>query len=123
MDSPNIILKKVWDFESFRPGQEAIISDLYANNDVFALLPTGGGKSICYQLPGIAKSNLTIVISPLVSLMQDQVEQLLKRNIRAAAIYGGMSFREIDITLDNAKFGGYDFLYLSPERLETSIFL
>jgi ATP-dependent DNA helicase RecQ len=123
MDSPNIILKKVWDFESFRPGQEAIISDLYANNDVFALLPTGGGKSICYQIPGIAKSNLTIVISPLVSLMQDQVEQLLKRNIRAAAIYGGMSFREIDITLDNAKFGGYDFLYLSPERLETSIFL
>ena len=98
MDSSINILKNVWGFDAFRPGQEAIISDLYDNHDVFALLPTGGGKSICYQLPGIAKSHLTIVISPLVSLMQDQVDQLKEKNIRAAAIYGGMSFREIDIT-------------------------
>ena len=123
MDSSINILKKVWGFDAFRPGQEAIISDLYENHDVFALLPTGGGKSICYQVPGIAKQHLTIVISPLVSLMQDQVDQLKEKNIRAAAIYGGMSFREIDIALDNARFGAYDFLYLSPERLETPIFI
>ena len=123
MDSPREILKKIWGHEDFRPGQEAIIEDLYAQRDVFALLPTGGGKSICYQVPGILKKGLTIVISPLISLMQDQVEQLTKKGVKAAALYGGMSFREIDITLDNARFGSYDFLYLSPERLETQIFI
>ena len=123
MDSPRKILKKIWGHEDFRPGQEAIIEDLYAGEDIFALLPTGGGKSICYQVPGILKPGLTIVITPLISLMQDQVEQLTKNGVKAASIYGGMSFREIDITLDNARFGSYDFLYLSPERLETQIFI
>ena len=123
MDSPRKILKKIWGHEVFRPGQEVIIDDLCADEDVFALLPTGGGKSICYQVPGILKEGLTIVISPLISLMQDQVEQLTKNGVKAAALYGGMSFREIDITLDNARFGSYDFLYLSPERLETQIFI
>ena len=85
MDSSINILKKVWGFDAFRPGQEAIISDLYENHDVFALLPTGGGKSICYQVPGIAKQHLTIVISPLVSLMQDQVDQL-KENLEALEV-------------------------------------
>ena len=119
MNSPRKILKKIWGHEEFRPGQELIINDLCADEDVFALLPTGGGKSICYQVPGILKKGLTIVISPLISLMQDQVEQLTKNGVKAAALYGGMSYREIDITLDNARFGSYDFLYLSPERLET----
>lgn len=123
MDSPRKILKKFWGHEAFRPGQEIIIDDLCADKDVFALLPTGGGKSICYQVPGILKDGLTIVISPLISLMQDQVEQLTKNGAKAAALYSGMSYREIDITLDNARFGSYDFLYLSPERLETQIFI
>ena len=123
MNSPRKILKKIWGHEEFRPGQELIINDLCADEDVFALLPTGGGKSICYQVPGILKKGLTIVISPLISLMQDQVEQLTKNGVKAAALYGGMSYREIDITLDNARFGSYDFLYLSPERLETQIFI
>ena len=123
MDSPRKILKKIWGHTEFRAGQELIINDLCVGEDVFALLPTGGGKSICYQVPGILKKGLTIVISPLISLMQDQVEQLTKNGVKAAALYGGMSFREIDITLDNARFGSYDFLYLSPERLETQIFI
>ena len=123
MNSPRKILKKIWGHKEFRPGQELIINDLCADEDVFALLPTGGGKSICYQVPGILKKGLTIVISPLISLMQDQVEQLTKNGVKAAALYGGMSYREIDITLDNARFGSYDFLYLSPERLETQIFI
>ena len=123
MDSPHDILKETWGHDHFRLGQEAIIEDLIKGKDVFALLPTGGGKSICYQIPGIIKEGVTLVISPLISLMQDQVEQLVSRGIKAAALYGGMSYREIDITLDNAKFGSYDFLYLSPERLETQIFI
>ena len=123
MDSPRKILKKNWGYEDFRPGQKEIIDDLCAEHDVFALLPTGGGKSICYQVPGILKKGLTIVISPLISLMQDQVNQLIKNGLQAAALYSGMSYREIDITLDNARFGKYNFLYLSPERLETQIFI
>tara|TARA_B100001287_G_scaffold275773_1_gene284371 strand:+ start:2617 stop:4491 length:1875 start_codon:yes stop_codon:yes gene_type:complete len=123
MDSPLKILKKIWGYETFRPGQAGIIQDLCSNKDIFALLPTGGGKSLCYQVPGILKEGLTIVITPLISLMQDQVEQLTRKGVKAAALYGGMSFREIDITLDNARFGSYDFLYLSPERLETQIFI
>ena len=123
MDSPHKILKETWGHDHFRLGQEAIIDDLIEGNDVFALLPTGGGKSICYQIPGMAKDGVTLVVSPLISLMQDQVAQLVSRGIKAAALYGGMSYREIDITLDNAKFGSYDFLYLSPERLETPLFI
>ena len=123
MDSPHKILKETWGHDHFRLGQEAIIDDLIEGNDVFALLPTGGGKSICYQIPGMAKDGVTLVVSPLISLMQDQVAQLVSRGVKAAALYGGMSYRDIDITLDNARFGSYTFLYLSPERLETPLFI
>lgn len=123
MDSPHKILKETWGHDHFRLGQEAIIDDLIEDKDVFALLPTGGGKSICYQIPGMVKDGVTLVVSPLISLMQDQVAQLVSRGVKAAALYGGMSYRDIDITLDNARFGSYTFLYLSPERLETPLFI
>ena len=123
MDTTKEILKKYWGFDSFRPKQEGIINDLKNGKDVFALLPTGGGKSLCYQLPGLMKEGITIVISPLISLMQDQVNQLNQKGIKAICINSGMSYREIDNTLDNVRFGDYKFLYLSPERLQTKIFI
>jgi ATP-dependent DNA helicase RecQ len=116
------ILKRYWNYDHFRPGQEEIIQSAIYGKDTLALLPTGGGKSICYQVPGLAREGLTIVISPLIALMQDQVDQLLKRGIRAAAIHTGMTYREIDILLDNAAYGGLDFLYISPERIDTKLF-
>jgi ATP-dependent DNA helicase RecQ len=91
--------------------------------DTLALLPTGGGKSICFQVPALASDGICIVISPLIALMKDQVEQLLKRKIPAAAIFSGMGYKEIDIILDNCIYGKYKFLYVSPERLKTEIFL
>lgn len=117
------ILKKIWGYDTFRPMQEEIVDAAIYGKDVLALLPTGGGKSICFQVPGIAREGLTVVISPLIALMEDQVLQLQKKGIRAKAISSAMSYREIDITLDNAKQGVIDFLYLSPERLQTPIFL
>jgi ATP-dependent DNA helicase RecQ len=123
MEKSKAILKRFWGFDQFRPLQEDIIDDAINGHDVLALLPTGGGKSICFQIPGLVREGLTIVVSPLIALMQDQVNNLQKKGIRARAIISGMSYREIDITLDNARFGGLDFLYVSPERLRTKIFL
>ena len=117
------ILDKYWGFEKFRSGQENIVDDIVSGKDVLALLPTGGGKSLCYQLSGILTNGLTLVISPLISLMQDQVKQLEERGLKTACIYSGMSYREIDNTLDNVRFGDYRFLYVSPERLQTKIFI
>jgi ATP-dependent DNA helicase RecQ len=117
------ILSHFWGYDKFRPLQEEIIDSAIYGHDTMALLPTGGGKSLCFQIPGIAREGLTIVISPLIALMQDQVKNLQSRGIQAQAIYSGMSFREIDILLDNAVFGGVDFLYVSPERLQTRLFL
>ena len=117
------ILEKYWGYKSFRPLQANIVSDVINGHDCLALLPTGGGKSICFQVPGIAREGMTIVISPLIALMEDQVSHLKKAGLRAAAITSAMTFREIDITLDNAVFGGLDFLYVSPERIQSSIFL
>ncbi|RFC53874.1 RecQ family ATP-dependent DNA helicase [Brumimicrobium aurantiacum] len=117
------ILKKYWGFDSFRKQQEEIVQSAINGHDTFALLPTGGGKSICFQVPGIAREGICLVISPLIALMQDQVKNLRSRGLKAAAITSGMSRREIDIILDNAKFGGLDFLYVSPERLKTDIFI
>jgi ATP-dependent DNA helicase RecQ len=116
------ILKQFWGFDSFRLSQEAIIDDVISGSDVLALLPTGGGKSICFQVPGLARKGITIVISPLIALMQDQVNNLNSKGIRAKAITSGMSYREIDILLDNARFGGLDFLYTSPERIQSTLF-
>ncbi len=117
------ILKKYWGYAAFRSMQEDIIDSVLAGNDTLALLPTGGGKSICFQVPALMKEGLCLVISPLIALMKDQVEQLKKRQIPAAAIYSGMTHREIDILLDNAAHGAYKFLYISPERLKTELFL
>lgn len=121
--NPSEILKKYWGYNSFRTMQEDIIQSVLDGNDTLALLPTGGGKSICFQVPAMAMDGICIVVSPLISLMKDQVDQLQKRGIRAAAIYSGMSRREIDISLDNCIYGDFKFLYVSPERLKTEIFI
>lgn len=116
------ILKKVWGYDQFRPLQQDIIHAALEGKDVLALLPTGGGKSICFQVPALVKEGVCIVITPLIALMKDQVEQLKKRKINAVAIFSGMNSREIDITLDNCIYGGVKFLYVSPERIKTDIF-
>lgn len=115
-------LEKYWGYKDFRTGQRAIIEAAIKGQDVLALLPTGGGKSICFQVPGLLRDGICLVITPLVALMKDQVEQLRKRGIEAEAIYAGMSHRDIDRILDNALYGGMKFLYLSPERLQTELF-
>jgi ATP-dependent DNA helicase RecQ len=123
MSSIHQILKKYWGYDNFRPLQEDIIVSTLNKNDTLALLPTGGGKSICFQVPALAMEGLCIVVSPLIALMKDQVENLQKKGIKAIAITSAMSFREIDIALDNAIYGNFKFLYLSPERLENKLFL
>src|SRR5690606_16653782 len=115
------ILKQYWGYDQFRPLQEDIIQAVLAGRDTLALMPTGGGKSICFQVPALAQEGICIVISPLIALMKDQIEQLRKRNIPAIAIYSGMGHREIDIALDNCIFGNIKFLYLSPERLHSDL--
>lgn len=111
------ILKKYWGFDVFRPLQEEIIQSVIKKQDTLALLPTGGGKSICFQVPAMMQDGICIVVSPLVALMKDQVENLKAKGIEAIAIYAGMGKREIDILLDNCIYGNIKFLYLSPERL------
>ncbi len=117
------ILKTYWGYDHFRPLQEEIIRAVLDGNDTLALLPTGGGKSICFQVPAMAMDGLCLVISPLIALMKDQLEGLKQKGIPALAIYSGMSFLEIKKTLQNAAYGNYKFLYVSPERLETNLFL
>ncbi len=112
------ILKNYWGYDAFRNPQEQIINSVLQGNDTLALLPTGAGKSICYQVPIMAQEGIGIVVSPLIALMKDQVQQLLRRGIKAVEIVSGMSAREIDIALDNCIFGKVKFLYLSPERLQ-----
>ncbi len=119
---PKEVLKKYWGYAEFRPLQEDIITEILGGRDVLAILPTGAGKSICFQVPVMMKEGLAIVVSPLVSLMQDQVKNLKSRGINAVAIHSGLSKKEIDITLDNCIYGDVKFLYLSPERLKTEIF-
>jgi len=122
MPSPQELLQQYWGHDAFRPLQEEIISAVMEGKDVLALLPTGGGKSICFQIPALAKDGLCLVISPLIALMKDQVENLKKRNIMALSIHSGMTYYEVKQTLQNAAFGPYKFLYVSPERLETALF-
>jgi ATP-dependent DNA helicase RecQ len=122
MEAIQHILQKYWGYHKFRPLQADIIQAVLSGKDVLALLPTGGGKSICFQVPALAKPGLCLVVSPLIALMKDQVAQLKKRNIAAAAIFTGMSWQEIDLTLDNCIYGDIKLLYLSPERLQTDIF-
>jgi ATP-dependent DNA helicase RecQ len=117
------ILKKYWGYDSFRPLQEEIIEAVLEKKDVLALLPTGGGKSICFQVPAMMTDGICLVISPLIALIKDQVENLTKRGIPALSVYSGMYFLDVKKTLQNAAFGSYKFLYVSPERLETNLFL
>lgn len=118
---PVDILQQYWGFEGFRTLQEEIIRSVLDGNDTLALLPTGGGKSICFQVPAMAMEGIAIVVSPLIALMKDQVANLRKRNIKAEAIFSGMSFRDIDRILDNCVYGQVKFLYLSPERLRSEL--
>ena len=115
------VLKKYWGYDTFRNPQDKIIESVLAGNDTLALLPTGAGKSVCYQVPIMSKEGIGIVVSPLIALMKDQVEQLKRRGIKAVEIVSGMSAREIDITLDNCIYGDIKFLYLSPERLQNEL--
>jgi ATP-dependent DNA helicase RecQ len=121
MPSPLEILKQFWNYDKFRPLQEDIIQSVLSGKDTLALMPTGGGKSICFQVPAMAMEGVCIVVTPLIALMKDQVEQLRRRGILAGAIFSGMNRQEIDYMLDNFVYGGYKFLYVSPERLQTEI--
>lgn len=123
MSNLHDILKQYWNYDAFRDPQEAIIQSVLAGRDTFALLPTGGGKSLCYQLPALVREGIVLVISPLVALMKDQVQQLQMRNIKAMALTGGIPTEELIDVLDNAQFGGYKLVYLSPERLQNEIVL
>ena len=115
-------LKTYWGYDDFRPLQAEIVESVLAGRDTLALLPTGGGKSICFQVPTMVMGGLCLVISPLIALMKDQVENLRRRNIQAAAIYTGMSYEQQKTALDNCMWGPYHFLYVSPERLESEEF-
>ena len=112
------ILQQYWNYDSFISPQEEIIEAVLNQKDVIALLPTGGGKSICFQVPALLKDGVCIVISPLISLIQDQVENLKSRGIKATSIPSGASQNDILTLFDNIKFGNYKFLYISPERLQ-----
>ena len=116
------ILKQYWGYDSFRGIQEEIIKSIGEGRDTLGLMPTGGGKSITFQVPALAKDGLCIVITPLIALMKGQVQNLRRRGIKAVAIYSGMTRQEILIALENCIFGNYKFLYISPERLDTDIF-
>ena len=115
-------LRRWWGFDALRPMQEEIVRSVLAGRDTLALLPTGGGKSLTYQLPTMMRDGLCIVVTPLIALMKDQIDRLRAIGIRAAAIHAGLSPRQIDITLDNCVYGDVKFLYVAPERLDTEIF-
>ena len=117
------ILKQYWGYDQFRPLQGDIIQSIASGKDTLGLMPTGGGKSLTFQVPTMAMGGICVVVTPLIALMKDQVENLKKRRITAAAIFSGMSHNEILMTLDNAVFEAYKFLYVSPERLATPVFM
>ncbi len=120
--SPHEILKSYWNYESFRPLQEDVVLSVLSGKDTLALMPTGGGKSICFQVPAMIKEGLCLVVSPLIALMKDQVQQLRNKGITSFAIYSGMTRKEVISTLKLAMAGNCKFLYVSPERLETELF-
>lgn len=122
MQNTHDILQQYWGYDGFRPLQKEIIDSVLNGKDTLALLPTGGGKSICFQVPALAQDGICLVVSPLIALMKDQVENLRKKGILAAAIYSGMSRGLMVQTLKNIAHGPYKFLYISPERIETSLF-
>ena len=120
---PLDILRQYWGYDSFRGIQQDIIESILSGRDTLGLMPTGGGKSICFQVPALMLDGLCLVVTPLISLMKDQVQQLKNRGIRAEAVYSGMMREDIVRVLDNAVLGGYKLLYISPERLSSELFL
>lgn len=123
LETPHSVLRKYWKHDRFRPLQEDIINSVLSGRDVLALLPTGGGKSVCFQVPALLRDGICIVVTPLIALMKDQVEQLRGRGIEAVAVYSAMPREQIDILLDNCVYGNIKFLYVSPERLQNDMFL
>jgi len=122
MDRYQKILKDHWGYDDFRPMQHEIIASVGSGQDTLGLLPTGGGKSLTFQVPSLAQDGICIVVTPLIALMKDQVYNLRERGIKALAIYSGLSKDEIDTALNNCIYGDYKFLYVSPERLGTELF-
>ena len=122
MMTPSEVLKKYWGYDSFRPKQEDIVRAALDGKDVLAILPTGGGKSVCFQVPAMIKEGIAIVVTPLIALMKDQVQNLNDRGIKALCVNAGMGRREVELTLNNAAYGDFKFLYVSPERLGTPLF-
>ncbi|MBR5300096.1 MAG: RecQ family ATP-dependent DNA helicase [Bacteroidales bacterium] len=121
--TPHDILKEYWGYDSFRPKQKDIVDAALDGRDVLAILPTGGGKSVCFQVPSLMREGIAIVVTPLIALMKDQVQNLNGRGIKALCIHAGMGRREVELTLNNAAYGDFKFLYVSPERLSTQLFL
>ena len=122
MEKYRAILKKYWGYSEFRSLQDKIIQSIASGRDTLGLMPTGGGKSITFQVPALATDGVCIVVTPLIALMKDQVENLRSRGIKASSIFSGMTRDEILVALDNCILGDYKFLYVSPERLATDIF-
>ena len=120
--TPQEVLNKYWGYPSFRPKQEDIVRTALEGKDVLAILPTGGGKSVCFQVPALMKEGIAIVVTPLIALMKDQVQNLNDRGIKALCVNAGMGRREVELTLNNALYGDFKFLYVSPERLGTQMF-
>ena len=120
--TPVDILKKYWGYASFRPKQEDIVRAALDGRDVLAILPTGGGKSVCFQVPAMMKEGIAVVVTPLIALMKDQVQNLNDRGIKALCVNAGMGRREVELTLNNAAYGDFKFLYVSPERIGTQLF-
>jgi len=120
--TPQEVLRTYWGYERFRPMQEEIIRDALEGRDVLAILPTGGGKSVCFQVPALMQEGIALVVTPLIALMKDQVQNLQDRGIKALAVHAGMDRRQVDLALNNAAYGDFKFLYLSPERLKTQLF-
>ncbi|MGF1565291.1 MAG: ATP-dependent DNA helicase RecQ [Flavobacteriales bacterium] len=120
---PVDVLREYWGYPAFRPQQEDIVRSVLLNRDTLALMPTGGGKSICFQVPALAREGICLVISPLIALMKDQVDRLRSMNIKATYLSSAQSKHELDIALDNAIYGGLKFLYVSPERLKNELFI
>ena len=122
MMMPLEVLKEYWGYDSFRPKQEEIVNTALEDRDVLAILPTGGGKSVCFQVPAMMREGIAVVVTPLIALMKDQVQNLNDRGIKALCIHAGMGRHEVELTLNNAAFGDFKFLYVSPERLGTQLF-
>ena len=123
LDRARQVLADVFGYDAFRPGQESVIAAILAGRDVMAVMPTGAGKSLCYQIPALVLPGITLVVSPLISLMQDQVGALLQNGVRAAYINSSLTERQITLALHNAARGVYRIVYVAPERLMTPNFL